>query len=139
MSRVLSAAPPKPCLSRARAMLASLLALALLGCTTTRAMTVITPASVRAELRVGDWVQLTTLSGQEWQLRLTAIGEHQLWGVDPDGARQVFALSDIRELEVRRDSLANMVFVTLGGMAVIVIATGMLAAIAFIALFGQSN
>jgi hypothetical protein len=139
MSRVLSVAHPDQRLIWARALLASMLALALIGCTTTRALTVITPASVRAELRVGDWVQLTTLSGQEWQVRLSAIGEHQLWGVDPDGARQVFALSEIRELEVHRDSFGNMVFVTMGGMAMIVIASGMLAAIAFFSLFGHSH
>jgi hypothetical protein len=77
---------------------------ALLGCSTTRAMTSVTPERARAELQVGDRVRLTTLSGQRWELKLSAVSETQLSGVTPRGQTLSFHYVDLQSVESTRFS-----------------------------------
>lgn len=95
------------------------LVLSLLGCTTTRAMTSVTPERARAELQVGDRVRLTTLSGQRWELKLSAVSDTQLSGVTPRGQILSFHYADLRSVESTRFSGAKTAGAALGVLLVL--------------------
>lgn len=80
---------------------------ALIGCSTTRAMTSVTPERAKSELRVGDSVRVTTLAGQHYQLKLTAVDDTSLWGTTTKGQRLTFKFDDLHSLESTRFSVAK--------------------------------
>lgn len=106
------------------------LVLSLLGCTTTRAMTSVTPERARAELQVGDRVRLTTLSGQRWELKLRAVSDTQLSGVTPRGQILSFHYADLRSVESTRFSPEK----TVGAMGVVAVTYIVLVAVLSAAL-----
>jgi hypothetical protein len=77
------------------------------GCTTTRAMTSVTPEQAKAELHVGDQVRLTTNTGEQVKLKLTAVTDEDLWGITPQGQRASYRFEDLHSVESERFSAAR--------------------------------
>lgn len=82
--------------------LAMLLSLCLIACTTTQALTPITPATAAAKLEPGDKVAITTKAGKHYRFEIVQVTDKAIVG--PRGG---VALKDIASLEVTEFSGAK--------------------------------